>query len=80
MTMTQILTLAAVPPGSRVRIVQVAEHPSTGRLMAMGLRPGLEVTLVRKAAFGQAFYVQADYQQYGIRMDEAEAIWVEYVH
>ena len=48
--------------------------------MAMGLRPGLEVTLVRKAAFGQAFYVQADYQQYGIRMDEAEAIWVEYVH
>lgn len=78
--MTEKLTLAAVPPGSRVRIVEVSEHPSTGRLLAMGLRPGLEVTLVRKAAFGQALYIQADYQQYGIRMDEAEAIWVEYEH
>lgn len=76
--MTIPLTLADVQPGKRVRITHVEEHPSTGRLLAMGLRPGQQVIVVRRTAFGAAFYIHAEFQQFGIRRDEAKALWVEY--
>ncbi|MCF8237566.1 MAG: ferrous iron transport protein A [Saprospiraceae bacterium] len=76
--MTTPLTLADVQPGRPVRITHVEEHPSTGRLLAMGLRPGQRVTLVRRTAFGASYYIHAEYQQFGIRRDEAEILWVEY--
>lgn len=73
------LTLADVLPGSRIRIIRVDDHPSTGRLLAMGLRPGQCVTLVRRTVFGATYYVLGEFQQYGIRKDEAAIVWVEYV-
>ncbi len=73
------LTLAQVAPGSRVRIIRVDDHASAGRLLAMGLRPGQCVTLVRRTVFGAAYYISGEYQQYGIRRDEAAILWVEYV-
>ncbi|MCO6485534.1 MAG: ferrous iron transport protein A, partial [Saprospiraceae bacterium] len=43
------IPLADLAPGTPARIVRLAEHPATARLLAMGLRPGIEVMLVRTA-------------------------------
>ena len=76
---TTPLTLAGVQPGRRVRILRLDDHPSTGRLLAMGLRPGQIVTLIRRTVFQASYYIRGEFQQYGIRRDEADLLWVEYV-
>lgn len=73
------LTLADVLPGSKIRIIRVEDHASAGRLLAMGLRPGQCVTLVRRTVFDATYYILGEFQQYGIRRDEAAIVWVEYV-
>lgn len=70
------IPLADLTPGTPARIVRLAEHPATARLLAMGLRPGMEVRLIRTAAFGASLYLQTAFQQFGIRKDEAKCIWV----
>lgn len=76
---TKPLTLDRAEPGRQVRILRLEDHPSTSRLLAMGLRPGLCVTLVRSTVKNAACYILGEFQQYGIRQDEAEVLWVEYV-
>jgi Fe2+ transport system protein FeoA len=52
------------------------QHPATGRLLAMGLRPGVMVTVLRTTPSGQTLYLETPLQQYGLRRDEAMILWV----
>lgn len=47
------------------------------KLMAMGILPGSQLTLVRKAPFGGAWYVAIDQQFIALRRQEAAAILVK---
>lgn len=69
-------TLAETPVGREVRIDRLEEDPSVSRLLAMGIRPGVVVTLVRRAAFGEVLYIRSAVQQFGLRREEAQRIWV----
>jgi ferrous iron transport protein A len=44
------------------------------KLMAMGILPGSEVELIRRAPFGGAWYVRVDQQHIALRQAEVEAI------
>lgn len=71
------LRLSDITPGQSVRISGLEERPVTSRLLAMGLRPGVSLTVVRQASGGQTIYLETAQQQFGIRKDEAMQIWVE---
>ena len=70
------IPLAEAVPGMVYRISSMEEHPITTRLLSMGIRPGANVIVVRTAAFGQTLYLKTERQQFGIRRDEAQRIWV----
>jgi Fe2+ transport system protein FeoA len=76
-TDSKTIRLTDAPPGARVRIIGVGNHPSVSRLLAMGLRPGIELLIVRRAAFGHTLYLESTLQQYGIRRDEAAHLFIE---
>ena len=44
------------------------------KLMAMGVLPGSEVELIRRAPFGGAWYVRVDQQHLALRRPEIEAV------
>lgn len=45
-----------------------------GKLMAMGILPGSEIQLVRKAPFGGGCYIKADNLLIALRQQEANCI------
>lgn len=65
-----------MPTGQSVRIARVETHPASGRLLAMGLRPGVTVTVLRATVSGDTLYLQTPLQQFGLRRDEASLLWV----
>lgn len=44
------------------------------KLTSMGILPGALIEMVRKAPFGDAFYIKADGVRLALRMDEAATI------
>ena len=44
------------------------------KMMAMGILPGSHLTVIRKNAFGNTFYVRVDQMRLAIRKKEAECI------
>ena len=48
-----------------------------GKLTAMGVLPGSIVEMVRKAPFGQAYYIKADGVRLALREEEAASILLE---
>lgn len=44
------------------------------KLTSMGILPGVLIEMVRKAPFGDAFYIKADGVRLALRMDEAATI------
>jgi ferrous iron transport protein A len=71
-------TLALLSPGDRavVRGIQ-AEEDFARRLMELGLTPGTEIALVRRAPFGDPIELVVRGSHFSIRRAEAERIHVE---
>ena len=71
-------TLALLEPGDRalVRCIQ-ADDDFAHRLMELGLTPGTEIALVRRAPFGDPLELVVRGAHFTIRRTEAERIHVE---
>jgi ferrous iron transport protein A len=46
------VTLHQVPPGDAVRLTDLTDHPTKRRLRELGLRPGVQVTVLRRTSGG----------------------------
>lgn len=69
--------LDSVPVGSRVRVVDVAgSDPTAVRLLEMGLTPGVHVTLVGQAPFGDPLELELRGYRLSIRRREAALVSV----
>lgn len=58
----QLLTLSAIDVGVRASVVCVHDHdtPALAHLVQLGVRPGTEVVVVERAAFGGPTWVEVD--------------------
>lgn len=71
------MTLTHLPLGSEARVVSVAgEGRVTRRLLEMGVIPGVAVTVVKKAPFGDPIEVRVRGYSLAMRRTEADAIEV----
>jgi len=73
-----VISLAALRPGECGR-VQSGEsaHPATQRLLAMGLLPGTEITVVQVAPLGDPVEVEFRGVRLSLRKADAAAVRVE---
>ena len=77
---TRPLTLAALESGTRARVSSIrSEDDFAHRLMELGLTPGTEVALIRRAPFGDPIELVVRGTHFSIRRSEAERIHVEAV-
>lgn len=71
-------TLALLSPGDRAVVRGIlAEHEFAMRLMELGLVPGTEVALIRRAPFGDPLELAVRGSHFSIRRAEAERIHVD---
>lgn len=72
------LTLADLKPGENARIAKVNIKGMLGqRLVDLGLYPGLEVSVLRRAPLGDPIEVMADGTPISLRKDEARFLSVD---
>jgi len=72
------MTLHQAKPGSTARIRRLSGDPATReRLAELGLTPGQEVRLLRRAPLGDPMEVLVRGYRLAVRRDEAESIVVE---
>jgi ferrous iron transport protein A len=72
------MTLALLAPGDRAVVRGIlAEENFARRLMELGLTPGTEVALVRRAPFGDPLELVVRGSHFTLRRSEAERIHVE---
>ena len=69
--------LSEVDPGSRVRVVAVAEDDGNQRLLEMGLVPGTPLEVARRAPFGGPLLIRVRGGMLAIDRDWARAVAVE---
>lgn len=71
-------TLALLEPGARALVRRIqADDEFAHRLMELGLTPGTEIALVRRAPFGDPLELVVRGAHFTIRRTEAERIHVE---
>jgi ferrous iron transport protein A len=71
-------TLALLAPGDRAVVRGIiAEKEFAMRLMELGLTPGTEVALIRRAPFGDPIELAVRGSHFSIRRTEAERIHVD---
>ncbi|MCX7116260.1 MAG: FeoA family protein [Gammaproteobacteria bacterium] len=68
-----MIQTAELQPGYRVRLSHFGQTPTSyrRRLLAIGFRPGLEVTFIRAAPLGCPIYLKAADQIFALRKNEA---------
>ena len=73
------MTLADVPPTGRCRIVSTSadNQEFQSRLYALGLYPGVEVSVMHVAPFGDPLQVRVGHTLLSIRKQEAVLVSVE---
>ena len=69
-----MLALNQLKPGESAIVHSFRDEEMAYKLLSMGILPGSSVQMIRKAPFGGAFYIKADFQQFAIRNQEAECI------
>lgn len=77
-----MLTLDAIPVGQQVRMVGF-HHRAQGfrhKLLAMGLTPGVAITILRLAPLGDPVQVRLRGYTLSLRKKECQQIEVEYVN
>ena len=67
-------TLNQLEQGKSGVIAKFSDEQAGCKLMTMGILPGSEVKVVRKAPLGGAIYLKTAHQQFAIRNKEAECI------
>jgi ferrous iron transport protein A len=73
----EIRPLAALRAGERGRVESgTAEHPAFQRLLAMGLLPGTEVSVVQVAPLGDPVEVEFRGMRLSLRKADASAVQV----
>lgn len=60
--------------GEKATIAAFSDEQAGCKLMTMGILPGNEVKVVRKAPLGGAIYLKTEHQQFAIRNKEAACI------
>jgi Fe2+ transport system protein FeoA len=69
--------LALLQPGERGCVQSGdADHPATPRLLAMGLLPGTEITVVQVAPWGDPIEVEFRGMRLSLRKADASAVQV----
>ena len=66
--------LSTLRKGNKGTVTRIADELIAGRMMAMGVLIGSEITMIRKAPFGGAFYVKVDNLLIALRKTEANSI------
>jgi ferrous iron transport protein A len=73
------MTLDQLKPGSECRIKRLFPHDRLGgRLLAMGVCPGMRLRVIRNAPLRDPMEVKIDNHYISIRRDEAKFIEVEH--
>ncbi len=73
------LNLSQIKAGTKVKIKSFENDEIILKLMEMGCLPGEEVTVWKKAPFGDPIYIMVAGYSLSLRMDEAEKINVELI-
>jgi ferrous iron transport protein A len=77
MIMDETVALTTLPIGADARVVAVhGEGAVTRRLLEMGVIPGVTVSIVKKAPFGDPIEVRVRGYSLAMRRTEADAIEV----
>jgi Fe2+ transport system protein FeoA len=72
-------TLTDVPIGSNVRVVSIdGANATSKRLMEMGVIPGVELTVVKTAPFGDPMEIRVRGYSLAMRRNEAATIEVTF--
>jgi Fe2+ transport system protein FeoA len=61
----------------RAITISLSDSIVTGKLTAMGVCPGATIEMIRKAPFGDAYYIKVDGIRMALRADEAGCILLE---
>ncbi len=59
------------------RMIAFSDPAMAGKLTAMGVLPGTRIEMVRRAPFGNAYYVKADGIRLALREEEAACMMLE---
>lgn len=71
------MNLSQIKPGTKVKIKSFENDEIILKLMEMGCLPEEEITVWKKAPFGDPIYVLVSGYSLSLRVDEAEKINVE---
>ena len=59
------------------KIIGFSNDRLSGRLLELGITPGKNLEVIRRAAFGGPCYVKVDSHSYVLRKEELESILLE---
>ncbi|MEO0337776.1 MAG: FeoA family protein [Bacteroidota bacterium] len=68
------IRLGTLKKGAKGIVTEISDEQAAGRMMAMGILIGSEVTMIRKSPFGGACYVKVDNLLIALRKTEANSI------
>ncbi|MFZ4542552.1 MAG: FeoA family protein [Saprospiraceae bacterium] len=63
-------------PGEHAMIVRYSDEKVAGKLISMGMMPGSQLMMIRKAPFGGGYYVRIDGINVALRENEMKSIVV----
>ena len=72
--LNESVKLSSLKKGAKGIVTGISDEQAAGRMMAMGILIGSEVTMIRKAPFGGACYVKVDNLLIALRKTEANSI------
>lgn len=72
-----LMKLSKVKTGTKVKINSFENHEIILKLMEMGCLPGEEITVWKKAPFGDPIYILVAGYSLSLRLDEADQINVD---
>lgn len=70
--------LTEISLGQRARLVGFGDPVIGLKLLSMGLKPGIDITVRRKTFNGQTYYISSRGKNIAVRKREAKAIEIEY--
>ena len=73
------MNLSQIKTGTKVKIKSLKNDDIILKLMEMGCLPGEEITVWKKAPFGDPIYILVAGYSLSLRKDEAEKINVEFL-
>ncbi len=71
------MTLNELKKGQKATVVSLAPSEASRKLMEMGCIPGAEITLIRKAPFGDPLAFDVSGYNLAMRASEAKLIEIE---